>query len=316
MNEVHRISRRRFLTAAGLTAAAVWLNPRGLFAQETGVVTMTRESGATAKITIHKLRGTVSMLEGSGGNIAVLTGRDGKLLVESGVTASRARITEAVGSLSADPVKHVVNTHWHFDHTDGNEWLQSEGAEIIAHENTRKRMATTTRVEDWNFTFPPSPKGALPTQVFADEKTLRLNGTSVALKYYGPCHTDTDISVHFTDADVFCFGDTWWNGHYPFIDYSTDGSIDGTIRAAAANVARVSDKTLVIPGHGPVGGKAELTEFHDMLVAVREKVSRLKKAGRSLEEVVAVKPTAEYDAKWGGLFINGKTFTALVYAGV
>jgi glyoxylase-like metal-dependent hydrolase (beta-lactamase superfamily II) len=122
--------------------------------------------------------------------------------------------------------------------------------------------------------------------------------------------------VHFTDADVFCFGDTWWNGHYPFIDYSTGGSIDGTIRAAAANVARVSDKTLVIPGHGPVGGKAELTEFHDMLVAVREKVSRLKKAGRSLEEVVAAKPTAEYDAKWGGLFINGKTFTALVYAGV
>ena len=316
MNDTHRVSRRQFLTAAGLTAAAVWLNPRWLFAEETSAVTMIREAGATAKINIQKLRGNVSMLEGSGGNIAVLTGRDGKLLVESGVAASRPRITEALSGLSADPVKHVVNTHWHFDHTDGNEWLHSAGAEIIAHENTRKRMATTTRVEDWKFTFPPSPEAALPTQLVTDEKTLRLNGTSVALKYYGPCHTDTDLSVHFTDADVFCFGDTWWNGHYPFIDYSTGGSIDGSIRAAAANVARVSDKTLVIPGHGRVGGKAELTEFHDMLVVVREKVSRLKNDGRSREEIVAARPTAEYDAKWGGFVINGKTFTALVYAGV
>ena len=292
------------------------MNPRWLVAQETSAVTQIRQGGATAKINIHKLRGNVSMVEGSGGDVAVVTGRDGKLLVESGVTASRPRITEALGSLSADPVKHVVNTHWHFDHTDGNEWLHSEGAEITAHENTLKRLSTSTRVEDWNFTFPPSPKGALPTQLVADEKTLRLNGTSVVLKYYGPCHTDTDIWVHFTDADVFCFGDTWWNGHYPFIDYSTGGSIDASIRAAAANAARVSKKALVIPGHGPVGGKAELTEFHEMLVAVREKVSRLKKDGRSLEEVVATAPTAEYDAKWGGFVIKGKTFTGLVYAGV
>jgi glyoxylase-like metal-dependent hydrolase (beta-lactamase superfamily II) len=316
MNETHQWTRRRFLTAAGLTAAAVWLNPRSLFAAEASPVTIIREAGATSKIDIYKLRGSLSVLEGSGGNITVLTGRDGKLLIEAGVTASQARLAEALDSLGADPIKHLVNTHWHFDHTDGNEWLHSEGAEITAHENTLKRMSATTRVEGWNFTFPPAPEGARPTQVFADEKTLTLNGTTVALKHYGPAHTDSDISVHFTDADVFCTGDTCWNGHYPFIDYSTGGSIDGSIRAAAANVACVSEKTLVVPGHGPIGSKADLAKFHEMLVAVREKVGRLKNDGRSLAEVVAAKPTAEYDAKWGGFVVSGDTFTGLVYAGV
>ena len=316
MNELHRLSRRHFITTAGLTAAAVWLRPRELFAQKTSPVIIIREAAATAKITIKKLRGGVSMLDGSGGNIAVLTGRDGKLLVEAGITASRPRMTEALASLGKEPVKHVINSHWHFDHTDGNEWLHSEGAEIIAHENTLKRLSETTRVEDWDFTFPPSPQGALPTQTVADEKTMQLNGTSVALKYYGPCHTDTDIAVHFTEADILCTGDTWWNGYYPFIDYSTGGSIDGHIRAAAANVGRVSNKTLVIPGHGPVGGKKELTAYHDMLVAVRERVAKLKKAGRSREETVAAKPTATFDAKWGGFVVKGPIFTSLVYAGV
>ena len=316
MKHTDRVSRRHFAATAGLMSVALWLNPRLLVAEKSNLVVTTRASAANSKITIQKLRGSVSMLEGSGGNIAVLTGRDGKLLIDAGMTASRPRITEALASLSHEPVKHVINSHWHFDHTDGNEWLHSVGAEIIAHENTRKRLSETTRVEDWNFTFPPSPKGALPTQTFAEETTMQVNGTTIALKYYGPCHTDTDISVHLTDADVLCSGDTWWNGHYPFIDYSTGGSIDGHIRAAAANIAKVSSKTLVIPGPGPVGGKAELTEYHDMLVAVRESVGKLKKAGLSRQEIVSAKPTAAFDKKWGGFFINGAAFTDLVYAGV
>jgi len=279
-------------------------------------VVIIRNAAATAKINVTKLRGNVSVLEGSGGNITVLTGPDGKLLVDAGITASRPQITEALASLSDDPVKHLINSHWHFDHTDGNEWLHSIGAEITAHENTRKHLSVTTRVEDWNFTFPPAPAGALPTKLFNSEQTLHLNGATLALKRYAPAHTDSDISVHFTDADIIDVADTLWNGHFPFIDYSTGGSIDGMIRAAEANVARVTDKTIVIPGHGPIGNKSQLIEFRDMLVAVREKVSVLKKQGKSLGEVVAAKPTADYDAKWGGYVIDGKTFTALVYAGV
>ena len=275
-----------------------------------------RNAAGTAKITVRKLRGNVSVLEGSGGNIAVLTGSDGKLLVDAGMAGTRVGITEALAGLSNDPVKHLINTHWHFDHTDGNEWLHSVGAEITAHENTRKHLATTTRVEDWNFTFPPAPAGALPTKIIQDEQALQLNGSTVALKYYGPAHTDGDISVEFTDADVLHVGDTFWNGHYPFFDYSTGGSFDGTIRATEANLARVTDKTIVIPGHGPIGNKSQLVEFRDMLVTIREKVAGLKKEGKSRDEVVAAKPTANYDAKWGGFVINGEFFTRLVYKGV
>jgi glyoxylase-like metal-dependent hydrolase (beta-lactamase superfamily II) len=225
---------------------------------DTNPVIIIRRAAATAKINVQNLRGNISVLEGSGGNIAVLTGRDGKVLVDAGITASRSGITQALDSLSADPIKHLINSHWHFDHTDGNEWLHSVGAEITAHENTLKHLSTTTRVEGWNFTFPPAPAGALPTKLFATEETFHLNGATLALTYYPPAHTDSDISIEFTDADVIHVADTWWNGNFPFIDYSTGGSIDGAIRAAAANVARVTDRTIIIPGHGPVGNKSQL----------------------------------------------------------
>jgi glyoxylase-like metal-dependent hydrolase (beta-lactamase superfamily II) len=236
--------------------------------------------------------------------------------VDAGITASRAAITEALAGISADPIKHLINTHWHFDHTDGNEWLNSEGAEITAHENTRKHLSETTRVEAWKFTFPPSPKGALPTTVFKSDQIIYSNDATLVLKHYLPAHTDSDISAEFTEADILHTGDTWWNGFYPFIDYSTGGSIEGTIRAAEVNVARVSNKTIVIPGHGPIGGKAGLIEFRDMLLTVRDKVADMKKKGMAFEDVVGAKPTAAYDAKWGGFVIDGKTFTALVYVGV
>lgn len=315
-NQACEISRRHFLGSALLAGAIICFTPRRLFGGDGSPVTIIRDAAATAKINVTKLRGNVSMLEGSGGNIAVLTGRDGKLLVDAGITASRPRITEALASLSNDPAKHLINSHWHFDHTDGNEWLHSIGAEITAHQNTRKHLSVTTRVEDWNFTFPPAPSGALPTKLFDSEQTLHLNGSTIALKMYSPAHTDSDISVEFTDADIVHVADTFWNGHFPFIDYSTGGSIDGMIRAAETNVAKVTDKTIVIPGHGPIGNKSQLTEFRDMLVSVREKVADLKNQGKSLDEVVAAKPTANYDAKWGGFVIDGNFFTKLVYAGV
>jgi glyoxylase-like metal-dependent hydrolase (beta-lactamase superfamily II) len=315
-NQACEISRRHFLGSALLAGAVICFMPRRLFGVDGSPVTIIRDAAATAKINVTKLRGNVSMLEGSGGNIAVLTGRDGKLLVDAGITASRPRITEALASLSNDPVKHLINSHWHFDHTDGNEWLHSIGAEITAHENTRKHLSVTTRVEDWNFTFPPAPSGALPTKLFDSEQTLHLNGSTIALKKYSPAHTDSDISVEFTDADIVHVADTFWNGHFPFIDYSTGGSIDGMIRAAETNVAKVTDKTIVIPGHGPIGNKSQLIEFRDMLVSVREKVADLKNQGKSLDEVVAAKPTANYDAKWGGFVIDGNFFTKLVYADV
>ena len=308
-------SRRRFIASAGVLTAAAWLSPRHLFAESENIVLTARKRAETANITVQPLRGNVSALIGSGGNIGVLTGPDGKMIIDSGYSTSRARITDALAKLSPEPIKHLVNTHWHFDHTDGNEWMHSEGATILAHENTRKHLSTTTRVEGWGFTFLPSPAGAIPTEVFDKEKTLHLNSTTIELSYYGPSHTDGDISAYLVEADVFHTGDTWWNGHYPFIDYSTGGNIKGMIKAAAANLARVSEKTIVIPGHGKIGGKPEMTEYRDMLITIHDRVASLKKEGRSLEEIIAAKPTAAYDSKWAGPFITGDIFTKLVHAG-
>jgi glyoxylase-like metal-dependent hydrolase (beta-lactamase superfamily II) len=295
----HVISRRGFclccMAATTVAAGGGWLTPRRAFAEARSIVDVIRDGAAKAPIKVHKLRGNVSILEGSGGNIAVLTGEDGKVFVDAGITASRPRLLEAANSLGSDPIKYLINTHWHFDHTDGNQWLNEEGAAIIAHENTHKHLLVAQRVADWNFDFPSSPLPAIPSETFSTEKTLKLNRSTLQLKYCGPAHTDSDISVAIPEADIFHCADTYWNGIYPFIDYSTGGNIDGMIKAAQANVAAVTDKTIVIPGHGnPVSNKTELSAYRDMLVAIRDNVTKLKQQGRSLDETIAAKPTAAF----------------------
>jgi len=311
----NEVSRRQFLISSGVAVAAACLAPPRLFAQK-GLVEIALKESATAKITVQALRRNIRVLLGPGGNIAVLTGVDGNLLVDAEVVTARSNVKAALAGISKDPIKQLINTHWHFDHTGGNEWLHQAGASILAHENTRKRLSVDTRVEGWVYTFPAAPAGAIPTSVFQDERAVHFNGSTLALKYYGPAHTDSDISVHFTEADVLHTGDTFWNRNYPFIDYSTGGSIDGQIRAAEVNLAKVSATTVVIPGHGAVAGRADLTLFRDVLVEAREKVAKLKKQGRPLEEVIAAKPTAQYDAEWGQGFQNPKSFLGWVYQGV
>jgi glyoxylase-like metal-dependent hydrolase (beta-lactamase superfamily II) len=301
--------------AAGSAVNEIALST-GPLSRDGGIVPTMVWAAADAKITVQPLRRDIHIVQGSGGNIAVLTGRDGKLLVDAGFSVSRPRIEKALSALSSDPVKHLINTHWHTDHTDGNAWLHAAGAVILAHDNTRKHLSTATRVESWQFTFPAAPAHAIPETVFATEYTLQVDDSTLLLRHYAPAHTDSDISVRFTEADVVHVGDTWWNGVYPFIDYSTGGSIDGTIRATEANLAEVADTTIVVPGHGLPGDKSQLREYRDMLVAVRNKVAALKKQGRSLDETVAAKPTATFDARWGNFLITPTAFTGLVYMGV
>lgn len=311
-----RISRRSFLAAASAATTAALLTPRQLLAQGEGLVQTARKTAPAVTITLQKLRGNVSVLMGAGGNIAVLPGQDGKLLIDAGFAGARPKIADALASISPDPIKHLINTHWHFDHTDGNEWMHSAGAAILAHTNTRKHLSTTTRVEGWNFTFSPAPASAIPAEVFDDARTLKLNGTTIALKHYAPAHTDSDISVYFADADISHVGDTFWNGYYPFIDYSTGGSIDGMISATEANLARISDNTIVIPGHGAVADKSQLAFYRDLLAGTREKVAALKRQGKSLDEIVAAKLTAATDAQWGNGFRSPKDFIGDVFQGV
>jgi glyoxylase-like metal-dependent hydrolase (beta-lactamase superfamily II) len=301
-----------------MTAATTSISrpPGKLFTEDLDLVPTMIQAATNTAISVRPLRRNIAVLEGSGGNITVLTGEDGKLLVDAGFSVSQPRISAALDSISQDPIRHLINSHWHTDHTDGNEWLHSAGATITAQENTRKHLAVMTRIAGWDWDFPARPAGALPTTTFDSRYQMLLNHTNITLEKYDPAHTDSDISVNFVEADILLVADTWWNGVYPFIDYSTGGSIDGQIRAAKRNVDAVTAGTIVVPGHGPIGNRAELIEFHDMLVAVREKVAALKRQGMSVFEVMAAKPTAAFDAKWGQFLITPSAFTGLVYQGV
>src|SRR5579862_8616314 len=308
----NEVSRRQFLISSGVAVAAACLTPPLLFGQK-GLVEIALKESATAKVTVQVLRRNISVLLGPGGNIAVLTGPDGKLLVDAEVLTARPNVTAALASINADPIKQLINTHWHFDHTGGNAWLHQAGANILAQENTRRHLLVATRAEGWHYTFPAAPADAIPATVFQEDHTMHANNSTLVLKHYLPAHTDSDISVHFTEADVFHTGDTFWNRAYPFIDYSTGGSLDGAIRAAEASIAKMTSSMIVIPGHGAVCGKADLILFRDTLVEFRDKVSALKKQGKTLQEVIAAKPGARTDDEWGKSFISPEAFLALVY---
>lgn len=314
-----RLSRRGLCLCClgGAAAAGAWLTPREAFAEARGIVSLIKDSAATAPVVTHRLRNNIAVLEGSGGTIAVVTGPDGKVLVDAGIGVSRPQLTKALAALGGEPISHLINSHWHFDHTDGNTWLNAAGAKIIAQENTRKYLSHVQRVEDWDYNFLALPAGGVPSEVFDRERQLRLNGLTISLKHYGPAHTDSDISITFAEANVVHVADTFWNGVYPFIDYSTGGSIDGMIAACDANLATTNDETIIIAGHGKaVSTRAELQGFRDMLATIRDNVTALKKQGRSRDEVVAARPTAAFDATFGNFVIDPGFFTRLVYDGV
>jgi glyoxylase-like metal-dependent hydrolase (beta-lactamase superfamily II) len=298
------------------TASAVLLSLVSLVSHAVSPVIAINEEAKTANIQSQHIRGNLTVLSGSGGNVTVLAAGDEKLLIDGGIAYSRQNLERALAAISPGRIQYLIDTHYHWDHTDSNGWLHQLGATIVAQDNTLKRLSVDTRVDDWEWTFPASPVEARPTVLLRTAKTIRFHGSTVELKYYGPCHTDSDIWAYFIEANVLSTGDTFWNGVYPFIDNENGGSIDGMIRAANANIAKVGPDTIVVPGHGPLGGRAELIEFRDMLVAIREKVARLKHQGMSRDQVVAAKPSREFDAKWGGFVLDGAFFTRIVYDGL
>lgn len=271
---------------------------------------------ADSDLVVEPLRGNITVIMGSGGNITVFSGNEGKFLVDAGISKSQEKLKTALDQISPAPLKYVVNTHWHWDHTDGNAWMHAAGAVIVAHKNTLKHLTETTHVNAWNWTFDPVPVGARPTLLVNKGKTFSFSGTTIEVKNFDGGHTDGDVWVYFKDADVLALGDTFWNGIYPYIDNEDGGSIDGAIKWANKAVAYTTDHTIVIPGHGAVGNRAQLIEFRDMLVTVRSNVAALKQQGKSLDEIVASKPTAAFDAKWGNFVFNGDQFTRMVYAGL
>ncbi len=261
----------------------------------------------------QKLGENLSLLSGPGGNVVVLNGADGKIVVDTFLSPAWPRLKETLDGLGNAPLKTVIDTHWHFDHTDNNAPLHAAGATVLAHENTRKRMSEAHDLPVFGLHFEPSPAEALPQETFASSHRLKANGESLALQHFAPAHTDTDIYILFEKANVIHMGDTFFSGMYPYIDSSTGGKIGGMIAAADKILGLASGNTKIVPGHGPLGNKEDLTKFRAMLVTARDRVQKLKTAGKSAQEAVAEKPLADLDAVWGKGMLAGDQFVQVVY---
>ena len=263
-----------------------------------------------------KVSENVYMLVGSGGNIGLSIGEDGAFMIDDQFAPLTEKILAAVRTLTDQPVRFLINTHWHGDHVGGNENLGKAGAIIVAHKNVRQRMSTENFMEAFNRSVPASPEAALPIVTFTDAMTFHWNGDEVHVFHVEPAHTDGDSIIHFRKANVLHTGDTFFNGMYPYIDVSSGGSIDGVIAAADTALKLCNDKTKIIPGHGELADADDLRAYRDVLQAVRDRVRSLVDAGKTRDEVIAAKPSAEFDADWGRGFMKPDQWIGIVYDGM
>jgi len=265
------------------------------------------------QITTEKLTDTVYMLTGAGGNIGLSAGEDGVFIIDDQFAPLSDKIRAAISAISDQPVRFVINTHWHGDHTGGNESFGSSGSIIIAHDNVHKRMSTDQFIERFQAEVPAAPKAALPVVSFNDRLSLHLNGESVSAYHQSHAHTDGDSIIHFAGSNVIHMGDTFFKGNYPFIDTSSGGGINGVIHAAATALSLSNEDTKIIPGHGTLANKADLKAYHDMLVQVRDAVKTHVDAGKTMEQTIAAKPTTTLDEQWGNGFIDADAVVSFAY---
>ncbi len=256
------------------------------------------------------------LIQGPGGNIAVFNGPDGLTVVDSGVPMRAKDILDAVKKVGGGkPLARLINTHWHFDHAGGNEVFAQAGATIIATANTRKRLSTEQYTEVFKMKSPPAPAIALPV-LTGEVFQLHLGNEEVHLASVPPAHTDGDLIVHFKGQDVIHTGDLFSHGIYPNIDASSDGWIGGMIAAADRILKHTGPKTRIIPGHGPLATPSDLAAARKMLQTVYDRLAPMLDAGKTTEQAIAAKPTADLDAAWGKGFFTGGMFTRVVYEGL
>ncbi len=265
------------------------------------------------EIKAEKLSDQIYVLFGSGGNIGVCVGPEGVLMIDDQFAPLSEKIVTAIKDLSDHPVKYLLNTHWHGDHTGGNENFAKKGAFIIAHDNVRKRMSKDHVMKAFDRVVPASPKAALPVLTFSENMSLHFNGEKIVAFHVHNAHTDGDALIYFSKSNILHMGDTYFNGRFPYIDLSTNGSIDGIIKAANQALFIIDEDTKIIPGHGPVSNKKELMAYRDTLMGIRSKVKNAVDQGMSIEEIKAANFLEGLD-DWGTGFINGDRFLDILYS--
>ena len=255
----------------------------------------------------------VYVLYGSGGNIGVSVGADGVFLIDDQYAPVTPKITEALAKLSPEPPRFVLNTHWHGDHTGGNENLANKGALVVAHDQVRARMGSEQYSKFFDRKTPASPAKALPVVTFNDGLSFHLNGDEIRGSHAPMAHTDGDVFIHFRKANVIHTGDLVFTGRYPFIDLDSGGSVAGVIAAVDRMLAIADGATRIIPGHGDVTDRAGLAAYREMLVVTSKRVRDLVAAGKTVDEVLAAKPNADYDAKQAWAFITPERYLQILY---
>ncbi len=305
---MHGVTRRDFLRTTVSAAAVV---PLVGWPQTVSVLDQRRAAMGKAPIVTTRLTDTLTLLSGPGGNVVVLNGPDGKVVVDTFVRPAWTSFKGLLDQLGPAPIRTAIDTHWHFDHSDNNDRFRKAGAAVLAHANTPKRLSGTYDIHGMHLT--PVPADWLPTQTFTTTHTIKASTDRIEIGHIPPAHTDTDLYVHFTRGNVLHLGDVFFNGGYPFIDSVTGGHIDGQIAGATLGMTLADNSTKIIPGHGPVADKGALLKYRDMLVTVRDRVKKLKISGRTKDEVLAAKPTADLDDAWGKAFMPPEIFVPIVY---
>lgn len=268
------------------------------------------------KITVVPVAKGVYMLQGAGGNIGLSVGNDDAFVIDDEYAPLTPKIKAAIATVTSKPVRFVMNTHWHGDHTGGNENMAAAGAILVAHENVRRRMSVEQFIEAFKQKVPASPAAALPVITFTESISFYVNDDSVRAIHVKNAHTDGDAIIVFQGANAIHMGDTYFNGMYPFIDVSSGGTLDGIIAAADRGLALADASTKIIPGHGDLGDRASLKTYRDVMASVRHRVATLIAQKKTLAQIIAAKPLADYDAVWGNGFMKADQFLAMVHAGM
>jgi len=268
---------------------------------------------AQNEVSVVNVTDNIKILMGRGGNIGIFTGDDGTFMIDDKFPDMTEEVVNAIKSAGGDIPKFLINTHWHGDHTGGNESFGTQGSVIVAHDNVRARMSVDNVIKAFDMNAPAAPAIALPMVTYDSVIRFHLNGDNLDVIHVPTAHTDGDSIVHFTNTNVVHAGDVFFNGFFPFIDTDHGGTLAGMIGGADQLLAMTDDDTRIIPGHGPLANKADLQKYRDMLVLAQERLADLKSQGKSLSDVTAMQPLADLDAEWGQVIFSAEKWVGLIF---